>query len=56
MYICSARQFWNPSKVRIPKMADRVRILPLRCSIQELSVHKVEFASGNRDRVRIVYL
>ena len=25
-------------------MADRVRILPLRCSIQELSVHKVEFA------------
>ena len=51
IYICSAQSenLDNSGialrKVRIPKLADRVRILTLRGSIPELSVRKVRIGT-----------
>ena len=51
MYMCSAQceNLDNSGialrKVRIPKLADRVRILIWRCTIPELSVRKVRIGT-----------
>ena len=42
-------------KVRIPKLADRVRILTLRGSILELSVRKVRIATKWESKIRNMF-